>query len=329
MDVEAIKGSEVNVPDAVFAWLLDGQGGARPLSNDDVIDSQQPCWLHLNYTHPDSAQWLATTPLLPNNVRDALAGESTRPRVNRLGEGTLLTLRCINGSTDERPDQLVAMRLYIDERLIVSTRQRKVLALDDIVNDLQEGTGPTDCGDWLVDVCDTLTDHASEFIEELHDRIIDLEDDLLDQKVPARGVLALLRKQLIVMRRYMAPQRDVYARLSSERLSWMTDDQRRRMQDIAERLGRGLDEIDACIARTGVMADEIAQVMQESLTRRTYTMSMMAMVFLPSTFLTGLFGVNLGGIPGGGWHLGFPLFCFMLVALIGGVTWWLHRSKWL
>ncbi|RFC89642.1 zinc transporter ZntB, partial [Klebsiella pneumoniae] len=55
----------------------------------------------------------------------------------------------------------------------------------------------------------------------------------------------------------------------------------------------------------------------------------MAMVFLPSTFLTGLFGVNLGGIPGNSWHLGFSLFCLMLVVVIGGVAWWLHRSKWL
>ena len=85
-----------------------------------------------------------------------------RPRVSRLGEGTLITLRCINGSTDERPDQLVAMRVYMDGRLIVSTRQRKVLALDDVVSDLEEGTGPTDCGGWLVDVCDALTDHSSE-----------------------------------------------------------------------------------------------------------------------------------------------------------------------
>ncbi len=316
---------KLNVPDAVFAWLLDGRGGVKPLEDNDVIDSQHPCWLHLNYTHPDSARWLASTPLLPNNVRDALAGESSRPRVSRMGEGTLITLRCINGSTDERPDQLVAMRLYMDERFIVSTRQRKVLALDDVVSDLQEGTGPVDCGGWLVDVCDALTDHASEFIEELHDKIIDLEDNLLDQQIPPRGFLALLRKQLIVMRRYMAPQRDVYARLASERLP----DHRRRMQDIADRLGRGLDEIDACIARTGIMADEIAQVMQESLARRTYTMSLMAMVFLPSTFLTGLFGVNLGGIPGGGWRFGFSLFCILLVVLIGGVTLWLHRSKWL
>ena len=327
--MEAIKGSDVNVPDAVYAWLLDGKGGVTPLGDDDVIDEAHPCWLHLNYTNPESAEWLATTPLLPESVRDALAGESLRPRVSRTGEGTLITLRCINGSTDERPDQLVAMRLYMDARLIISTRQRKVLALDDVVKDLQEGTGPTDCGGWLVDVCDALTDHASEFIEVLHDKIIDLEDNLLDQQIPPRGFLALLRKQLIVMRRYMTPQRDVFARLASERFPWMNDDQRRRMQDIADRLGRGLDEIDACISRTGVMTDEITQVMQESLSRRTYTMSLMAMVFLPSTFLTGLFGVNLGGIPGGGWHFGFALFCIMLVVVIGGVAWWLHRSKWL
>lgn len=327
--MESIKGSEVNVPDAVFAWLLDGKGGATALKDSDIITSDNPCWLHLNYTNPESAQWLASTPLLPNYVRDALAGESLRPRVSRLGEGTLITLRCINGSTDERPDQLVAMRLYMDERLIVSTRQRKVLALDDVVHDLEEGTGPENGGAWLVDICDALTDHASEFIEELHDRIIDLEDNLLDQQIPPRGFLALLRKQLIVMRRYMAPQRDVYSRLASERLSWMNDDQRRRMQDIADRLGRGLDEIDACIARTAILADEIAQMMQESLARRTYTMSLMAMVFLPTTFLTGLFGVNLGGIPGGGYKYGFPILCILLVVLIGGVAWWLRRSKWL
>jgi len=327
--VETIKGCDLNVPDAVYAWILDGKGGVKPLDNADIIDKTHPCWLHLNYTNPESAEWLATTPLLPNPVRDALAGESTRPRVSRIGEGTLITLRCINGSTDERPDQLVAMRLYLDERLIISTRQRKVLALDDVIHDLNEGTGPENIGAWLVDVCDALTDHASEFIEQLHDRIIDLEDNLLDEQFPPRGFLALLRKQLIVMRRYMAPQRDVYARLASERFPWMDDDQRRRMQDITDRLGRGLDEIDACIARTSVMNDEIAQMMQESLARRTYTMSLMAMVFLPSTFLTGLFGVNLGGIPGGGWHMGFSVFCIMLVVLIGGVILWLHRSKWL
>ncbi|MEJ5078118.1 zinc transporter ZntB [Erwinia sp. MYb535] len=144
-----------------------------------------------------------------------------------------------------------------------------------------------------------------------------------------RGELALIRKQLIIMRRYMAPQRDVFSRIASERLPWMSDDDRRRMQDISDRLGRGLDDLDASVARTGVLADEISTVMAEAMNRRTYTMSLLAMVFLPTTFLTGLFGVNLGGIPGGEWHYGFSTFCLLLTLLVIGVAWWLRKRKWL
>ncbi len=65
-----------------------------------------------------------------------------------------------------------------------------------------------------MDVCDALTDHASEFIEELHDKIIDLEDVIFDQQSPPRGFLALRRSQLIVMRRYIWRRSAiVYARL--------------------------------------------------------------------------------------------------------------------
>nr|WP_237566720.1 MULTISPECIES: zinc transporter ZntB [Pantoea] len=308
---------------------MDGKGGMIPIAEDEVIQCEQPCWLHLNYTHRKSAEWLQSTPQIPDAVRDALAGDSMRPRVSRLGDGFMIVLRSVNHNTDARRDQLVVMRVFINDKLIVSTRRRKVSAVDEVLTDLQNGNGPIDCGSWLVDVCDALTDHTSEFIEELHDKIIELEDALLDQRMPARGELGLLRKQLIVMRRYMAPQRDVYARLASEKLAWMDDSERRRMQEIADRLGRGLDDLDAGVARTAILADEVASAMAESMNRRTYTMSLMAMIFLPATFLTGLFGVNLGGIPGGEWKYGFSIFCLLLVALAVGVAGYLRKRHWL
>ncbi|ACS85533.1 Mg2 transporter protein CorA family protein [Musicola paradisiaca Ech703] len=310
---------------AVIACQLDGKGGMAPLG----AHSASPCWLHLDSNQPNSARWLNETGLLPDSVRAALAGESARPRVARLGDGTLITLRSINYNDDARPDQLVAMRVFVTDRLIVSTRRRKVAAIDAVMQDLKEGNGPTDSSSWLVSIAEALTDDTSEFIDELHEKIIDLEDALLEQQIPPRGALALIRKQLIVLRRYMTPQRDIFSRLSGEKLAWMHDDDRRRMQEIAERLGRGLDDLDASIARTAVIADEITSLMTDAMNRRTYTMSMLAMLFLPTTFLTGLFGVNLGGIPGAGSALGFAVFCLMLILLIGGVAWWLRRSKWL
>ncbi|MFO6285212.1 hypothetical protein ACLBVW_37255, partial [Pseudomonas aeruginosa] len=74
----------------IFAWVLDGQGGVKPLADDDIIDKDKPCWLHLNYTHSDSADWLAATPLLPKNERDALAEESTRAAVTAVGAGGMV-----------------------------------------------------------------------------------------------------------------------------------------------------------------------------------------------------------------------------------------------
>jgi zinc transporter len=327
--VDVIQGKALQVSDAIISCQLDGKGGMIPIAEDEVIQCEQPCWLHLNYTHRKSAEWLQSTPQIPDAVRDALAGDSMRPRVSRLGDGFMIVLRSVNHNSDARRDQLVVMRVFINDKLIVSTRRRKVSAVDEVLTDLQNGNGPIDCGSWLVDICDALTDHTSEFIEDLHDKIIELEDALLDQRMPARGELGLLRKQLIVMRRYMAPQRDVYARLASEKLAWMDDSERRRMQEIADRLGRGLDDLDAGVARTAILADEVASAMAESMNRRTYTMSLMAMIFLPATFLTGLFGVNLGGIPGGEWRYGFSIFCLLLVALAVGVAGYLRKRRWL
>jgi zinc transporter len=327
--VDAVEGKALQVSDAIYAYQLDGSGGVTLINIDTVATAEQPCWLHLDYTHPESAAWLQDTPLLPEVVRNGLAGESIRPKITRLGDGTMITLRGINFNHNARPDQLVTIRVYMTDKLIISTRHRKIYSIDDVLNNLQNGTGPTDSGNWLVEISDGFTDHATEFIEDLHDKIIDLEDDLLEQKIPQRGQMALLRKQLIVLRRYMAPQRDVFSRLASERLPWMNDDDRRRMQEISERLGRGLEDLDASIARTAVLSDEISSLMADAMNRRTYTMSLLAMVFLPTTFLTGLFGVNLGGIPGNTDSLGFAAFCLMLVTLILGVAWWLRRSKWL
>ncbi|ARJ44330.1 zinc transporter ZntB [Pantoea alhagi] len=327
--MNVIEGKALQVSGAIIACQLDGQGGLIPIEDKDVIHCERPCWLHLNYTHRESAEWLSSTPLIPDAVRDALAGDSLRPRVSRLGDGFMITLRSVNRNSDSRPEQLVAIRVFINDKLIVSTRRRKVNAIDEVLSELQNGNGPVDGGSWLVELCDVLTDHTSEFIEDLQDKIIELEDALMDQRVPARGELALLRKQLIVMRRYMTPQRDVYARLASEKLGWMDDNERRRMQEIADRLGRGLDDLAASVARTAVLADEIASIMQEAMNRRTYTMSLLAMLFLPTTFLTGLFGVNLGGIPGAESRYGFAIFCLMLVLLVAGVALWLHKRKWL
>ncbi|MGL4926107.1 MAG: zinc transporter ZntB [Plesiomonas shigelloides] len=332
--------NDVQVKGAISALWLDGQGGALPIdklakanttqAKDAKLRAEQgPVWLHLDYSQPDSANWIRDTGLLPENVKEALLGESSRPRFTRLGEGVLITLRSINYNNDERPDQMVALRAYVSRDLIVSSRRRRLFSVEDLETELWNGNGPTNSSEWVVEICDCMTDYASEFIDDLHEVIIELEDGLLEHKIPDRGRLALIRKQLIVLRRYLSPQCDVYSRIAAEKISWFDDDDKRRMQEVSERLGRTLDDLDAAISRTSVLADEIANLLADAMNRRTYAMSLLAMMFLPISFLTGLFGVNLEGIPGKGFSGSFPLFCLALVGLAGGIGFWLKRKRWL
>ena len=313
---------------AVFALKLDGKGGADPLLPGSELP-EDDVWMHLDYSSPHAYEWIKSTPLLPDGVRDSLQGDSSRPKLVKANGGMLLTLRCINANEGQRPDHMVAIRFYISDRIIVSTRRRRVHAVEAIVEDLAKRMGPLNTADWLVDLCEHITEQAGDFIDELQEKIALLEEHLLNERTIDRVDLADMRRQLIVSRRYLAPQRDLFSRLANEKVGWLEADDLRRLQEIADRLGRWLEDLDASIARTSLLADEVNARLTEAMTRRTYIMSIMAMVFLPATFLTGLFGVNLGGIPGGGSEIGFLVFVSLLIALISGLATWLWRHRWL
>ena len=56
--MESISGNALQVSDAIISCQLDGKGGLIPIENSEVVHCDRPCWLHLNYTHRASADWL-------------------------------------------------------------------------------------------------------------------------------------------------------------------------------------------------------------------------------------------------------------------------------
>lgn len=208
--------------DVIYGLTLDGRGGMQPLAAGSEIPAAQPGWLHLDYGNPEAARWLLQTPLLGDAARESLLGQSNRPKLVRMGETVLLILRGINHNKDHRPEEMVALRIFITPDLIISSRRRPLLSEKDVFEQLKQGGGADTPADWLVEICDALTDRAGEFVEELHDQILDLEEQVLMRDLPANGRLALIRKQLIMIRRYLSPN-GIWWRASPTRRSagWM------------------------------------------------------------------------------------------------------------
>jgi len=80
--------------------------------------------------------------------------------------------------------------------------------------------------------------------------------------------------------------------------TWLDEMSRVRLRDITDRLVRYIEVIDQVTGRASLVQDEIAAQISESMNRRTYIFTLVAAIFLPLGFITGLLGVNVGGVPG-------------------------------
>ena len=107
-----------------------------------------------------------------------------------------------------------------------------------------------------------------------------------------------MRSKIATVRRFMAPQRDAIDRLCRQPVAWLKDQQLQVLREEADRMTRYLEDLDLARERAVLLREEfLAQVAQEQ-NSRMYVLSIVAAIFLPLTFVTGLLGMNVGGLPG-------------------------------
>jgi zinc transporter len=139
----------------------------------------------------------------------------------------------------------------------------------------------------------------SDTVDNFEDEVMALEDRVLsDAASTLRYDLALLRKQTIAIRRYLAPQREALNRLITEKLSWLTSSYQMQLREISDRLVRHIEDIDAVRERAALAQEELLSLVSEQMNERMYVLSLVAAIFLPLGFFTGLMGINVGGMPG-------------------------------
>ncbi len=138
-------------------------------------------------------------------------------------------------------------------------------------------------------------------LSELDDRVDELEDEVLGgESYELRAKIGSLRRETISLRRYLAPQRDAVARLQNERVPWLDEVTRVHLREIADRTTRYVEDLDSARDRAAVTQDELNSRLSERMNKTMYVLSIVAGIFLPLGLLTGLLGINVGGIPGHG-----------------------------
>ena len=317
----------------IAAYILDGKGKGIKIGWEEIRTwepNKGALWVHLDYTSPKAQQWITQESDLDEVLSGALLEAETRPRSIFYNDGLLLTLRGVNLHPHSDPEDMVAIRLWVDENRIISTRKRKLLSEDDLRNSLEKGHGPKTPGEFLVDLTSCLVERMADVIDQIDDDVDNLQDQVLTMEShQLRPIIAGYRRQAIALRRYLAPQREALSKLFNERVKWLEDINRMHLRETSDRMMRYIEDLDSSRERASVAQEELMSRLSENMEKRMYVLSLIATVFLPISFIAGLLGVNVGGIPGSENKMGFLIVCLMLLG-VAVIQFWIFKiKKWI
>ncbi|WP_299046878.1 zinc transporter ZntB [uncultured Tateyamaria sp.] len=284
-------------------------------------------WVHFDLGDADLPAFLDThVPAIP---AAALVAPETRPRADRFGDGLILNLRGVNLNADGPADQMVAVRMWVTAQWVVTVRVRKVFALNALRQEAEQGHAPATPMAFVSTLAARLMGRVQDTVFDLSGRVDQMEDSVQEDDSPLPPDLAEERRMAIRMRRYLAPQRDALVALVGTDSVLMTQGARDLLREQANLAKLTVEELEGLIARmTAVQDHHTAQAAMRQ-GRNGYVLSIVAAVFLPLGFVTGLFGVNVAGVPGTGTPWAFAALCLALVAMTAGAVWVLRRIKWI
>ena len=280
-------------------------------------------WTHM-LRSPDTEAALLADPEISNTAAWALLEEDTLPRAGQMEGGTLLILRGINLVPGAEPEDMVSLRLWITAKRIVSTEIRRLTQTDEMIGEFQSGLAPDSPGTFVFALVERLRAAAEPVLDEVESRVSGMERLVATSGRRSgraeRGTLAALRQDAILLHRYIAPQALALDGLVRTAPAWLTDVHA--MREEAEAFRRIAADLDALRQRAQLVAEEISLAATERTNDIMLTLSLVAVLFMPATFLTGLLGVNLAGIPYATEAWAFWALCALLTC-IGLLSLWL------
>lgn len=317
----------------IHAYILNGSGGGKRVSWPAIgswDQSQGMLWLHFNYTEQKAQHWLIQNSGLPRYIIQAMLSEETRPRTIVSTRGVLMILRGVNLNPGHNPKDMVSIRIWIDEHRIITTRSRLLMSINDLTQSIDSGHGPASPTDFLLQLNDHLLNRIGCFINELDDEV-----EALDQKmeqtdcVTLRSGIADIRRQAVSIRRYLSPQREALYQLQIQAGDSLDSQKTMHLRESTDRIIRYIEDLDSARDRAAITQEELSSRISEQMDKRMFVLSVAAVIFLPLSFITGLLGINVPGIPGSHSHFGFLFVCLFLLILGVGMLWVFKRQKWM
>jgi len=311
--------------------FLAGDGPVRPLSEEEAVaySGTGLVWVHLEGQDELAAEVHRSDEHIPDVAAHALVATETRPRCDAVEQGAIINLRGLGVDTTDDSDRLVSIRMWIRGNRVVSVSLRPMAAVATVRAKMEAGH-IRDAGDLVAGFAWAISTQLDPEVAGLGDTLDDVESDLeSEQLFRLRRTITSVRSEAIGYRRFIAPDRDALRTLVDLDFPWLAQDDRLHIVEAADRFARMAEELEAVRERAALLHEQITDLRAEQIDNRSLYISIVAFIFLPLTFITGLLGMNVQGIPYADHPSSFWVVFAFCVAVSVGVFGWFYWRHWI
>lgn len=310
--------------------LLVGDGPPRELSPAEALAYRGPgfVWTHVESASDDALPAIVSADI-PDVAANALVATETRPRCDRIEDGAIVNIRGPAAVETEDSDRLVSIRMWARRGKVDSVTRRPLAATAKVMAQMRAGR-ILDPGDLVAGFAREISAMLDPQVADLGDQLDDCESDLVGgNKFRLRTAITRIRSEAIAYRRFVAPDRDALTTLAALDFDWLAEDDRLHIREAADRFARMAEELEAVRERSALLHEQLTDLRAEEIDQRSLLISVVAFIFLPLTFITGLLGMNVEGIPYAHTHFAFwgvVAFCTLIGVVVLA---WFVRRRWL
>ncbi|WP_129649353.1 CorA family divalent cation transporter [Peristeroidobacter agariperforans] len=277
-------------------------------------------WLHFNLSDARARRWLLDATFLPEALRELWREHDGNRRVELVDDGgLLLVVNDFSYDDASDPSEVAPLWCFASQQLLITARLHPLRSADELRLQMRSYLTASSGIELAAQLLDIRTSRVKRLANEMTDQLDTIEDRILAGKIEQqRELLGRNRRLCARLRRQFAPERSDLNRFLHRPAGPLSAADREALQSSTDTLAFALEEISELYERAKLLQEELASRLAENTGRNLYVLSIVTAVMLPMTLVTGIFGMNVGGLPG--LHGGHAFWWVMLLIVASGAV---------
>lgn len=300
----------------------------------DLVSPDTVSWINVSGVHDpgmvsEIGQLFGLHPLV---LEDILNTES-RPKIDDYDDYLFIVLKMIDYDEKSRQFDHEQVSLVVGPHMVISFQEKPGDVFDPLRGRIRKGKGrirKSGAGYLAYALIDMIVDHYFTILEKIGEQIENLQDEVMDDaRKEIVNAIHQSRSRIIFLRKAAWPMRDIIQTLLREQSDLIDEDVKLYLRDVYDHAMHVSDTVETYRDILANVLDIYLTSVSNKMNEVMKVLTVIATIFIPLTFLAGVYGMNFDYMPELSWPWAYPVVWAVFLLIFIGLLAWFKRKKWL